>query len=160
MANRWVRIGAATGTVTIFLALVGLIGGFTEVYMIGEEVTFAALMLLLPAFVAGLVAAAPQVEAGERHEMRSSEAAVAAAVAGAAAGTTFAIAVVLADWIGDERIRSVFLNVTPALMEFVTFGRAPVIGGLIIVVTSAAAGVLGGVLRVAPARSAGPSRLR
>jgi branched-chain amino acid transport system permease protein len=151
MANRSIRIGAATGTVTIFLALVGLIGGFTDVYLIGDEVTFAALMLLLPAFVAGLVAAAPRVVAGERHEMRSAVAAVAAAVAGAAAGATFAIAVLLAEWIGDERIRSVFLNVTPALMEFVTFGQSPVIGGLIIVVISAAAGVLGGVLRVAPA---------
>ena len=57
---------------------------------------------------------------------------------------------VLSDWIGDERIRAVFLNVTPQLMEFVTFGQPPVIGALIIVVISAAAGVLGGVLRVAP----------
>ena len=53
---------------------------------------------------------------------------MAAVVAGAAAGATFAIAVVLADWIGDERIRAVFLNVTPQLMEFVTFGQATVIG--------------------------------
>jgi branched-chain amino acid transport system permease protein len=150
MANRGVRIGAAAGIATIFLALVGLIGGFTDVYLIGDEVTFAALMLLLPPFVAGLVAAAPRVEAGERHEMRSSEAAVAAAVAGAASGATFAIAVVLADWIGDERIRSVFLNVTPALMEFVTFGQATVLGAAAIVAISTAAAILGGVLRVLP----------
>ena len=150
MTNRWVRIGAAAGIVTIFLALVGLIGGFTEVYLIGDEVTFAALMLLLPPFVAGLVAAAPRVEGGERREMRSSEAAVAAAVAGAAAGAVFAIAVVLADWIGDERIRSVFLNVTPQMMDFVTFGQATVLGAVAIVVISSVAGVLAGVLRVAP----------
>ena len=41
MTNRWVRIGVAAGIVTIFLALVGLIGGFTDVYLIGDEVTFA-----------------------------------------------------------------------------------------------------------------------
>src|SRR5512132_1670247 len=128
MRNRRVRIGVAAGIVTIFLALVGLIGGFTDVYLIGDEITFAGLMLLLPAFVAGLVAAAPRVEGGERHEMSLPEAAVAAALAGAAAGATFAVAVVLADWIGDERIRSVFLNVTPQLMEFVNFGQATVLG--------------------------------
>ena len=151
MARRWIRIGVPAGIVTIFLALVGLIGGFTEVYLIGDQISFAGLMLILPAFVAGIVAAAPRVEGGERHEMRISEAAVAAAVAGAAAGGTFALTVVLADWIGDERIRTVFLNVTPQLMEFATFGLATVVGVLAVVAVSALAGVLGGVLRVAPA---------
>jgi branched-chain amino acid transport system permease protein len=149
-ASRWVRMGAAAGVVTIFLALVGLIGGFTDVYLIGDQITFAGLMLVLPAFAAGLVAAAPRVEGGERHEMRLSEAMAAAAVAGAAAGVTFGLAVVLADWIGVERIRAVFLNVTPQLMEFVTFGQATGVGAVLIVVISAAAGVIGGVLRVTP----------
>jgi branched-chain amino acid transport system permease protein len=151
MPRRWVRIGVPAGIVTIFLALVGLIGGFTDVYLIGDEITFAGLMLLLPAFVAGLVAAAPRIEGGERHEMRLPEAVVAAAVAGAAAGATFALAVVLADWIGVERIRTVFLNVTPQLLEFVTFGLATGLGALALVAISAVAGILGGALRVAPA---------
>ena len=149
-ASRLVRMGAAAGVVTIFLALVGLIGNFTDVYLIGDQITFAGLMLVLPAFIAGLVAAAPRVEGGERHEMRLSEAMTAAAVAGAAAGVTFGLAVVLADWIGVERIRAVFLNVTPQLMEFVTFGQATGIGAVLIVVVSAAAGVFGGALRAAP----------
>jgi branched-chain amino acid transport system permease protein len=150
MARRWARTGVLTGIVTIFLALVGLIGGFTDVNLIGDEITFAGLMLVLPAFVAGVITAAPRVEGGERHEMRISEAAIAAAVAGAASGATFALAVGLADWIGDDRIRSVFLNVTPQLMDFVAFGRATGIGALIVIVLSAVAGVLGGVLRMAP----------
>ena len=149
-ASRLVRMGAAAGVVTIFLALVGLIGNFTDVYLIGDQITFAGLMLVLPAFIAGLVAAAPRVEGGERHEMRLSEAMTAAAVAGAAAGVTFGLAVVLADLIGVERIRAVFLNVTPQLMEFVTFGQATGIGAVLIVVVSAAAGVFGGALRAAP----------
>ena len=149
-ASRLVRMGAAAGVVTIFLALVGLIGNFTDVYLIGDEITFAGLMLVLPAFIAGLVAAAPRVEGGERHEMRLSEAVTAAAVAGAAAGVTFGLAVVLADWIGVERIRTVFLNVTPQLMEFVTFGQATGVGAVLIVVISAAVGVFGGALRAAP----------
>jgi len=151
MARRWIRIGVPAGIVTIFLALVGLIGGFTDVYLIGDQISFAALMMILPPFVAGLVAAAPRVEGGERLEKRIPEAAVTAAIAGAAAGATFALAVVLADWIGDERIRAVFINVTPQLMEFVTFGRATMVGALAVIAVSALAGLLGGVLRVAPA---------
>jgi branched-chain amino acid transport system permease protein len=151
MARRWIRIGVPAGIVTIFLALVGLIGGFTDVYLIGDQISFAALMMVLPPFVAGLVAAAPRVEGGERHEKRIPEAAVAAAIAGAAAGATFALAVVLADWIGDERIRSVFINVTPQLMEFATFGLATMVGALAVIAVSALAGLLGGVVRVAPA---------
>ncbi len=92
-ARRWVRTGALAGIVTIFLALVGLIGGFTDVFLIGDEITFAGLMLLLPAFAAGLVAAAPRIEGGERREMPLGEAAVAAAVAAASAGVVFALAV-------------------------------------------------------------------
>ncbi|MDQ4109364.1 MAG: leucine/isoleucine/valine transporter permease subunit [Actinomycetota bacterium] len=150
-ARRWARTGALGGIVTVFLALVGLIGGFTDVYLIGDEVTFAGLMLFLPAFMAGVVASAPRIEAGERHEMRPSEAVTAAAIAGAAAGAVFALAVVAADVIGDERIRAVFLNVSPQLMEFVTFQQAMGVGALIIVVISAVTGILGGALRVAPA---------
>jgi branched-chain amino acid transport system permease protein len=148
--SRWIRMGAAAGVVTIFLALVGLIGGFTDVYLIGDQIVFAGLMLVLPAFVAGLVAAAPRIEGGERHEMRLSEAVIAAAVAGAAAGMAFALAVVLADWIGAERVRAVFLNVSPQLMGFVTFGQAIGPGAVLIVAISTLAGIMGGVLRVAP----------
>jgi branched-chain amino acid transport system permease protein len=150
-ARRWARAGAFAGIVTIFLALVGLLGGFTDVYLIGEQITFARLMLILPPFIAGLLAAAPRIEGGERHEMRLSEATTAGAVAGGTAGIAFGLALVLAVWIGPDRIRSVFLNVSPQLMEFVTFGRATGIGAVIIVAISAVAGVLGGILRVLPA---------
>jgi len=149
-ARRWLVTGALAGTVTIFLALVGLIGNFTDVYLIGDEVTFAGLMLFLPPFVAGLVAVAPRIERGERRDLSIAEASRAAAVAGAGAGLTFALAVVLANWVGVERIRSVFLNVTEQLMEFVTFGRSIGLGALMLVVISAIAGLLGGLLRIAP----------
>jgi branched-chain amino acid transport system permease protein len=148
--RRSIRTGAFAGLVTIFLALVGLIGGFTDVFLIGDEVTFAGLMLLLPAFAAGVVAAAPRIEGGERREMRLGEAAVAAAVAAAAAGLVFAVAVLLADLIGVERIRPVFLNVSSSLLEFVAFGQSTVVGAAILVALSSLAGALGGLLRAAP----------
>lgn len=149
-ARRWARTGALAGIVTIFLALVGLIGGFTDVFLIGDEVTFAGVMLLLPAFAVGFVIAGPRIVGGERREMGPGEAARAAAVASGAAGAVFALAVLLADLIGADRIRAVFLNVSPALMDFVAFGRSTGVGALILVAISVAAGMGGGLLRVAP----------
>ncbi|MGH2640568.1 MAG: branched-chain amino acid ABC transporter permease [Actinomycetota bacterium] len=148
--RRWIRTGALAGLVTVFLALVGLIGGFADVFLIGDEVTFAGVMLLLPAFAAGVVAAAPRIEGGERREKTLGEAAAAAAITAAAAGIVFAAAVLLANLIGEERIRPVFLNVSPTLMEFVAFGQSTVVGALILVALSTVAGVLGGLLRAAP----------
>ena len=55
--------------------------------------------------------------------MSLGEAAVAAAIAAATAGVVFGLAVILADLIGVERIRPIFLNVTQDLLDFVTFGR-------------------------------------
>jgi branched-chain amino acid transport system permease protein len=149
-ARPWIRTGVFAGIVTIFLALVGLIGEFTDVYLIGNEVTFAGLMLILPTFAAGALAAAPGIEAGERREMRLGEAATAAAVAAGTAGIVFALAVLLTDLIGVERIRAVFIKVSPQLMEFLSFGRSTLGGAVIIVVLSTVAGVAGGLLRVAP----------
>jgi branched-chain amino acid transport system permease protein len=149
-ARRWARTGALAGIVTIFLALVGLIGGFTDVFLIGDEITFAGLMLLLPAFAAGVVAATPRVEGGERREMPPLEAAIAGAVAAATAGLVFAVAVLLTNLIGVERIRPVFLNVSPSLTEFVAFGQSTVVGAAILIAISSLAGALGGLLRVAP----------
>ena len=150
LVREWIRAGFLAGIVTIFLALVGLIGAFTEVYLIGDEVTFAGLMLILPAFVAGGLVAAPRIEAGERRELRLGEAAGAAAVAAGTAGGVFALAVLLTDLIGVERIRQVFIQVSPQLMEFLSFGRSTLGGAVIIVLLSTVAGVAGGVLRAAP----------
>ena len=41
---------------------------------------------------------------------------------GAAAGLVFGASAVFVEWFGVDRMRSVFLNVTEDLVEFVTFG--------------------------------------
>ena len=81
-----VRTGAIAGIVTIFLAAVGLIGNFTELNLIGEQVTFAGLMLASPPLLAGYLATAPKVEGGQLVELGRAQAMTAGAVSGAAAG--------------------------------------------------------------------------
>ena len=147
----WIRAGVLGGIVTIFLALVGLIGNFTDLNIVGDDaITFALIATLAAPFVAAYAVTHPRVEAGERVELTRSQTLVAGVVVGGVAGLVFGVAAVFADAFGVERIRQVFLNVTPELIEFVTFGLPPVAGALVLIVISAAAGFLGAGLRVIP----------
>ena len=148
----WIRAGVLGGIVTIFLALVGLIGNFTELNIVGEEITFALLALFAAPFVAGYAATRPRVEAGERIELDRRQTIVAGVVGGACAGLVFGAAVIFTDAFGVARIRSVFLNVTEGLVEFVTFGLPPVAGTLLMIAIAAGVGGLGAGLRITPAR--------
>ena len=142
--------GVISGTVTIFLAAVGLIGNFTELNLIGEEVTFAQLMLVTPPLAAGFVATLPKVRAGELVELVRSQAALVGAVTGATAGAVFGAFVVFVDTFGVEAVRAVFLNISPTLMDYLTSGRPAVAAAAIIVVISAIAGVAGATYRTLP----------
>jgi branched-chain amino acid transport system permease protein len=146
----WIRTGIVAGIVTIFLALVGLIGRFVDLNLVGEQVTFARLVLIAAPLVAGHVVTRPRIRAGERRALAPRDAIMAGAVSGATAGLVFGIAVVAADAFGIDRIRSVFLNVSEPLIDFVTFGQPPVVGAVILTAVSAVAGGLAAGLRVTP----------
>jgi branched-chain amino acid transport system permease protein len=145
-----IRIGVVAGIVTIFLAAVGLIGNFTELNLIGELVTFAGLMLVTPPLIAGYVAVAPRVEAGELVEFERGRAAVVGGVAGALAGAVFGAFVIFVDAFGVERIRRVFINISPVLMDYLTAGRPAAVAAVILVVVSAVAAAAGAVYRLLP----------
>ena len=150
--RRVIRTGLIGGIVTIFLAMVGLIERFSELAFVGDEVTFARLALIAAPFVVGTMVVAPRVVHGESRTPSGTGAVAAGAAAGCAAGLVFGAAVVFVDAFGVDRIRAIFLNVSPALMEFVTFGRSAIQGALIIVAISAAAGFAGAGYRGLPER--------
>ena len=145
-----VRAGAIAGLVTIFLAAVGLIGNFTELLLIGTQITCAGLILILPPLIAGWVSTVPKVVAGEVVELSRTSATVAGVAAGAVAGGVFGAFVVFVDTFGVERIRAVFLNISPTLMEFLTRGRPAIVAALIITTVSAIAGAAGAWYRTLP----------
>ena len=108
----------------------------------GEQITFALLMLFAAPFVAGYAVTRPRSRPASGSSStagrRSSP-----AWTGAAAGLVFGAAAVFVEWFGVDRIRSVFLNVTEELIEFVTFGLPPVAGALVLTALSALVGGLG-----------------
>ena len=103
------------GIVTIFLALVGLIGNFTDAEpdRRGGHVR-RSLMLVLPRLRGGVRGRPPRVEAGEIVEMRAPEAAVARGGGRRDGRGGVRASRCLVDMFGVERIRAVFLNVSPS----------------------------------------------
>jgi branched-chain amino acid transport system permease protein len=146
-----VRTGAIAGSVTIFLAAVGLIGNFTTLNLIGELITFAGLMLVSPPLLAGYINAQSRIEAGKTIEPTVAQAATVGTVAGVAAGAVFGAFVVFVDAFGVDRIREVFINISPTLMDYLTAGRPAIVAAAIITAVSGAAGGAGAAYRRLPA---------
>jgi branched-chain amino acid transport system permease protein len=145
-----IRAGLVGVAIMVFLALVGLIGRFVDLNLVGEQITFAWLVLVLVPFLLGLTVTRPRVEAGEVRSLGARESMIAGAQAGAVAGAVFGAIVVAAEAFGVARIRSIFLNVTEDLVEFLTFGRSPIVGAVILTVVFAVSGLLGAAFRVTP----------
>jgi len=151
--NRVVKAGLAGGAVTIFLGLVGLIERFADLSLVGEQVTFSRLILVVAPFIVGYAVGRPRVEHGERRSITAREALLWGAVAGAVAGALVGVAAVAVDAFGVERVRAVFIQVTQGLIDFVTLGlEPPIVGAIGLTAISAVAGVLGGAMHVVPDR--------
>jgi branched-chain amino acid transport system permease protein len=154
----WIRAGVVGATIMVFLALVGLIGRFIDLNLVGRQITFARLVIvLLPLFV-GYAVTRPRLQAGEIRALSTRQAALAGTISGGVAGAVFGGVVVAADALGIARIRAIFLNVTEELVDFLTFGQSPLVGALILTLVFAAAGLVGAAYRVAPDRIRRPIR--
>jgi branched-chain amino acid transport system permease protein len=154
----WIRTGLIGATVMVFLSLVGLIGRFVDLNLVGEQVTFARLVLVGVPFLLGYVVTRPKIEAGEVRTLPLRETLIAGGATGAVAGATFGAIVAAAEAFGIARIRSVFLNVTEDLVEFLTFGQPPLLGALILTAVFAVSGLCGAGFRVMPDRRRRPVR--
>jgi branched-chain amino acid transport system permease protein len=150
--GRLVRAGLAAGAVMIFLALVGLVERFQDLELVGSQITFSRLLLVLPPFVAGYVVGRPRIERGERRLVTTNEALSWGPIAGAVSGALVGGATVFVDAFGIDRIRAIFIQATTGLIEILTFGLTPVVGAIVLVALSAVAGALGGGIHVLPVR--------
>jgi branched-chain amino acid transport system permease protein len=151
--NRAVKAGLTGGAVTIFLGLVGLIERFADLTLVGEQITFSRLILVVAPFMVGFVVSRRRVELGEQRAATTNEALRWGAAAGAVGGALVGVAAVAVDAFGVERVRAIFIQVTQDLIDFVTLGlEPPILGAIGLTAISAVAGVLGGAMHVVPAR--------
>ena len=140
--------GGLIGTVvSLYLALVGLTERFSDLELVGEQVTLGRVLLVLPPLVAAYVVTRPRVVAGERRTPTPAQGAVAGVATGLVATGVFAALIAFAEWFDVNRIREVFITASPALIEFVTFERGVGAGIVILMALGIVSGLAGGGIR-------------
>jgi branched-chain amino acid transport system permease protein len=145
--GRLVRTGLVGGVVVIYIALVGLLAKTAEINLIGTQVTGARAVLLFVPFLAAYIVVRPRVVAGEIVTATTKSAATYGAVAGLGAGGSVAIALLFTNWYGVDRIGEIFIQVNPALLEILSFGKSVTVGAVILTVGGVLAGAAGGAFR-------------
>jgi branched-chain amino acid transport system permease protein len=150
-----VRTGAVMGGVVVFLALVGMIERLETLPIIGN-VNMDAILIFLPAAVGGWVVARPRVVAGERRTASTGLAGAIGATQGVVAGVMVELFLVIVSVLGIERVRQVFIAVSPELVAILRFHMGPVAGALVMLGGSLLMGGAAAVLRVQAKTVRGP----
>jgi branched-chain amino acid transport system permease protein len=145
--GRLVRTGLVGGIAVIYVALVGLLAKVAEINLIGTQVTGARAVLAFVPFLVAYVAVRPRVVAGEMVVATTSSAARSGAVAGLASGGSVAAALLFTNWYGVDRVGEIFIQVNPALLEILSFGKSVTVGAVILTVGGVLAGAAGGAFR-------------
>jgi branched-chain amino acid transport system permease protein len=105
---------------------------------------------LLPLFAGWSAASRPELEGVETAPPGPTDVAT-AALAGLVAGGFLAVFVLLLDSVGSS-LRTVLINLSPQLLEMLTFGRGTGTGVLVSLMLPTVVAALAGAARVAPAR--------
>jgi branched-chain amino acid transport system permease protein len=142
-----VRSGLLGGVALAYLAMVGMIEAFSDLDLIGTQVTLGRVLLALPPLVAAYLAVRPRVVGGRLERPAPLPSVWIGAATGAITGAVLGLWLLLVEAIGIEHVRSVFVAVSPRLIEILTFGQSVSVAVLIHIVGGALLGMIGGVWR-------------
>jgi branched-chain amino acid transport system permease protein len=148
--KRGVRAGLVGGIVVVYLGAVGMIEQFNGRNLISDVVTLGNLMLALPAFLAGYLAVRPRIRRGGVEELSPLETLVIGGVAGAVTGGLLVVGLILVHVLGTDSVRSIFISISPTLLQIVTFGQSVPAAAAILILGGCALGAAGGGIRSLP----------
>jgi branched-chain amino acid transport system permease protein len=152
LLRRAVRAGLVGGAALTYLALAGMIEKFDARNLIEDWVTLGKLLMWLPPLLAGYFATRPRPVAGRMERPPPPAAATAGVVAGAVTGALVALGVAVVHLFPEGAVRSVFVQVSPKLLEILTFGQSLPVGMALQVLVGALLGGFGAGFRVLPDR--------
>lgn len=147
MARAGAKAGVLGGAVLVYLAAVGMLVKFDELRLVGSQVTLGRVLLVLPPLAAAFLAVRPRVIGGRVEQPKPPAAIAIGALAGGLTGAVGAVGLILAEAIGIDRVRSIFVAVSPALVEMMSFGRGLGAGAVVLVLGGAGLGAVGGIWR-------------
>ena len=139
------RFGLLGGIVSLYLAAVGMIETFLPRTLVGSLFTLGHVFLLLSAVGAGFFSAR------ELKEYDTRTTAIAGFISGAVSSIflvilTFVIQVFVIQVTDEEsifKLREMFVNFSPVLFDFLTFGKGLVLGNIMLTASFGVMGVLG-----------------
>ncbi len=145
--RRVIQIGLIMGVTVLTASVIGMVETFDERDLLEDILTLGQVLLFAPALYGGYLAAGKAVG----HTP-------ARLLAGLLAGTLAAVPPVLLIWLATfwTNIRDYFVNVSPQLIEILTFGRGPVVGSLLLLGVMAGMGLLGAIIHLIPQRTRRP----
>lgn len=155
-AVKWGVVGGATAT---FVSAIGMVPDFDGRVLIDPFLTLGYLVLFLVPFGFGYMAARPPMTLeGQEPARVGPKNVLAGVIAGFVTGLVLIIPTLVA---ANFNLRSVFVNLSPAMVETLTFGRTggggeglviPTAGLALLIAGCVAAGSLGGGVTVVPTR--------
>ena len=154
-----VRAGLVGAATLVYIALTGMIEKVDTRNLIGSFLTLGNLLMALPPLLTGYLATRPRVVGGRREAVPPRATLTAGLLSGAIVGGVTAAGVALVELLPDGAVRRIFIQVSPALLSILTFGRGVPLGLLLLLVYGAVLGLLGagwtGRRTTAPAEASG-----
>jgi len=151
-----VTAGLVGAAALVYVALTGMIEKFDTRNLIGNFLTLGNLLVALPALLTGYLAIRQRVVGGQREAVVPRAAVTAGLLSGAIVGGVTAAGVALVELLPDGAVRRIFIQVSPALVSILTFGRGVPLGLLLLLVYGAVLGLLGAGFRLLPGPIARP----
>jgi branched-chain amino acid transport system permease protein len=154
--RRVVTTGLIGAAALVYIALTGMIEKFDTRNLIGGFLSLGNLLMALPPLLTGYLAVRPRLVGGRREVAAPRATLAAGLLAGAVVGGVTAAGVALVELLPDGAVRRIFIQVSPALVDILTFGRGVPAGLVVLVAYGAVLGLLGAGFRLLPARIAQP----
>jgi len=141
--RRTIRLGLIGGTVTLSVASIGIATLFSERPLVAQVITMGQVLIYAPAFLIAymLVRDLPRE--------KSAKSLVIGLLSGLVGGLPMVILIVLAS---TFNLRQFLPNVSPALIETLTFGRGASLGSVLFVLSNGLVGLATAGLQLIPPR--------
>ncbi len=141
--NTFIRFGLLGGAGAVYVSAIGMVETFAQRNLLGTFINLGNVLLLTGALITGYLTAK------ETHSEDYQKTLTAAAIAGFFASLPNILLIIIATSIN---VRTVFVNISPALIELITFNNGLVLGSLIFMLVSILASVFVAVLYILPPR--------
>jgi branched-chain amino acid transport system permease protein len=144
--KRAIRLGLYGGLAVVFVSMIGMVGVFSNRTIIDGLLSMGYLLLLLVPLLAGYMAAKPPpVLEGMTPPEKGLHNVAEGLIGGMVTAGILSIFVAIANIIN---LRSVFINVSPELLETLAFNQTPELGVVLVLLSGGILGTAGGAIHL------------